>query len=311
MSYVAGDYFGELALIRDQPRAATVKAKEDSMVWVIDRQNFKEMLMKVSETKIKEYRKYLDGVQILAPLLMEEKTEIAKALVEMHFTKGELIIQQGEKGNTFYILYEGKVEIFKDGKEQPEATLEASVARNTARYFGEKALLENDNRAATVKVCSETAKTLVLDREAFNMLLGPLEERQSPGDALDGVLQLLLLEFVQVVLLRAEGFGLLVLGVQLRELVRERPDLLRQQLDLPRLRGDHVLELVDVFLLRGDGFTESLLGTRAPVLEFCVQVLLLLALFVRLRHQVLEEANYLLDRVARGGVGHIAPRHRA
>ena len=42
----------------------------------------------------------------------------AEALVEMHFAKGENIIQQGEAGNTFYILYEGQVAVVKDGKEE-------------------------------------------------------------------------------------------------------------------------------------------------------------------------------------------------
>jgi CRP-like cAMP-binding protein len=169
-----GGSFGELALLYFVPRAATIKAKTAAVVWVIDRKNFKEMLMKVSDTKIKDYMKYLDGVQILTSLLAEEKKEVAKALVEMHFTKGELVIQQGERGNTFYILYEGKVDILKDGNT--ETSLEASVQRGMAKCFGEGALLDNELRTATVKVTSETAKTLVLDRDAFNLLLGPLKD---------------------------------------------------------------------------------------------------------------------------------------
>lgn len=95
-----GGSFGELALLYFVPRAATVKAKEHSVVWVIDRSNFKEILMKVSDNKIKEYIKYLDNVEILSSLLTDEKKVLAKALVEMHFQQGELIIQQGEPGNT-------------------------------------------------------------------------------------------------------------------------------------------------------------------------------------------------------------------
>lgn len=40
----AGGSFGELALLYLVPRAATVVAKENSSVWVIDRKNFKESL---------------------------------------------------------------------------------------------------------------------------------------------------------------------------------------------------------------------------------------------------------------------------
>eukprot|EP00747_Dinoflagellata_sp_TGD_P166048 gnl/TRDRNA2_/TRDRNA2_188255_c0_seq1.p1 gnl/TRDRNA2_/TRDRNA2_188255_c0~~gnl/TRDRNA2_/TRDRNA2_188255_c0_seq1.p1 ORF type:complete len:798 (-),score=216.94 gnl/TRDRNA2_/TRDRNA2_188255_c0_seq1:223-2616(-) len=169
-----GGSFGELALLYLVPRAATVIAKTDSVVWVIDRQNFKSTLMKVSDQKIDEYVTYLDRVDILAPLLGDEKKSVAQALIEMHFTKGEVILQQGEPGNTFYILWDGEVAIIKDGKEQ--AKLQASPARQTAQFFGEKALLNNETRGATVKVNSETAKALALDRDSFNMLLGPLED---------------------------------------------------------------------------------------------------------------------------------------
>jgi len=170
----AGGSFGELALLYFVPRAATVKAKTKSTVWVIDRTSFKEILMKVSDQKIAEYKKYIDNVSLLTSLLAEEKEVVAKALVEMHFCKDELIIQQGEQGNTFYILYEGEVEVVKDNKSVTK--LQASVKRDQAHYFGERALLEAEARAASVKVTTETAKTLVLDRDSFNMLLGPLSE---------------------------------------------------------------------------------------------------------------------------------------
>jgi hypothetical protein len=130
--------------------------------------------MKASTAKVAEYVGYLNRVDILAPLLGDEKKALAQALVEMHFAKGENIIQQGEAGNTFYVLYEGKVGVVKDGKE--ETTLEASKSRGEARFFGERALLNGEPRAATMKVLSESAKALALDRDSFNMLLGPLED---------------------------------------------------------------------------------------------------------------------------------------
>jgi len=173
-SVTKGGSFGELALLYLVPRAATVKAKTASIVWVIDRQNFKKILMKVSDEKIGEYVKYLDRVEILSPLLGEEKRALAQALIEMHFTKGEVILQQGEPGNTFYILYDGEVAVVKDGAEQTK--LNASPSRQTAQFFGERALMNSEPRAATVQVSSSTAKALALDRDSFNMLLGPLED---------------------------------------------------------------------------------------------------------------------------------------
>jgi len=173
-SVTKGGSFGELALLYLVPRAATVTAKTDAIVWVIDRQNFKNILMKVTDEKLQEYVKYLDRVEILAPLLAEEKKHLAAALIEMHFSKGEVILEQNEPGNTFYILYDGEVTVTKDGVEQTK--LNASPSRQTAQFFGERALMNSEPRAATVSVTSSTAKALALDRDSFNLLLGPLED---------------------------------------------------------------------------------------------------------------------------------------
>lgn len=169
-----GGSFGELALMYLVPRAATVIATVKSVVWVIDRTNFKQILMKVSEDKIEEYVKYLNRVEVLNPLLAAEKKAVAQALVEMHFTKGEVVLQQGEPGSTFYVLFEGEVSVTKDGTEVQR--IKASQSSGIAKVFGERALLNNEPRAATVAVTSETAKALALDRDSFNLLLGPLQD---------------------------------------------------------------------------------------------------------------------------------------
>jgi len=154
-------------------RAATVKAREGALVWVIDRITFKDILMKVSESKIQEYVKLLGNVQVLNPLLTEEKKAVARALLEMHFVRNDVILKQGDAGHTFYILYEGEVAVSVDGTEKTRLSV---FANGQAQFFGERALLNKEPRAATVTVTSDTAKALVLDRESFNLLLGPLED---------------------------------------------------------------------------------------------------------------------------------------
>lgn len=169
-----GTCFGELALLYFAARAATVVAKVNSVVWVIDRCNFKKILMRASKAEIERYAKYLEKVEILSPLLKEERKALAEALLETHYKKGEKILQQGEQGNCFYMVYEGEVAVIKDGKVVEK--LHASADRGQVQLFGERSLLENVTRNATVEVCSPKANVLKLDRESFNLLLGPLEK---------------------------------------------------------------------------------------------------------------------------------------
>jgi len=46
---------------------------------------------------------------------------------------------------------------------------------NKGQYFGERALLTNDLRAANIVVTSDTLSCLSLERETFTRMMGPLD----------------------------------------------------------------------------------------------------------------------------------------
>uniref|UniRef100_A0A7S4QWI1 cGMP-dependent protein kinase n=1 Tax=Alexandrium monilatum TaxID=311494 RepID=A0A7S4QWI1_9DINO len=169
-----GGSFGELALLYAAPRSATVQAAEDSQVWVIDRNDFKCAISKGADRKIEEYVRYLHRCSLLGPLSQSAMIAVAKAMVEVRFQKDEVIMTQGDPGDTFYVMYEGEVAVIVNGEEQ--ARLLASPSQKTSQPFGERALLKNEPRGATIRVVSGTAMALALDRESFNLLLGPLED---------------------------------------------------------------------------------------------------------------------------------------
>ncbi len=109
-----GGSFGELSLLYFAPRAATVKASVDSEVWVIDRNNFKAIWTKSAEKMASTYIDYLRKVKILSALKDDEFIEVATGLVEMAFSQGETIFNQGEHGDKFFILLKGSVSVIKD-----------------------------------------------------------------------------------------------------------------------------------------------------------------------------------------------------
>jgi cGMP-dependent protein kinase len=177
LSASRGDSFGELALMYFTQRAATVKAKQQSVVWVLDRGNFKKILAKSAEDFAKDYLTYLEKPKVFKDLKADERMEVAKALVEAHFNKDDTIMEQGESGDTFYILIEGEVSVTIDGKEV--SRLKGS--KKSPEVFGERALIKAESRAATIKVVSAEAKTLCMDKTSFDLLLGPLEAMQKRG----------------------------------------------------------------------------------------------------------------------------------
>merc|ERR1711871_1733254 len=133
----------------------------------VDRNHFQDIEAKEVEDDIQTYLGYLSKAEFFAPLEEKQRRNVASALVEMHFSKGETIFEQGEEGNSFYILYEGDVSVTKDNAQV--ATLKGTG--ETVQIFGELALMSGQPRAATIKVTSEQAKTLTLSKVAFETLV--------------------------------------------------------------------------------------------------------------------------------------------
>ena len=78
------------------------------------------------------------------------------------YKDGDVIIRQGEEGNSLYVIQEGKVGIYHEngGDEIKIAELGPS------EFFGEMGLFDKDVRSATVRSMGES-KILTIDRKNF------------------------------------------------------------------------------------------------------------------------------------------------
>jgi len=170
-TYKPGESFGELALLYNAPRAATIRAKTDCICWALDRECFNNIVKDAAIKKREKYENTLKKVEILKSIDPYELGQICDALKSKNFKKGEYIIRQGDPGDVFYILDEGKAhaeKTFEDGKTANVKDYESGG------FFGELALLKNEPRAASI-VADTNCRCLSLDRMAFKRLLGPLE----------------------------------------------------------------------------------------------------------------------------------------
>lgn len=64
-TYEPGEAFGELALLYNAPRAATIKAKTDCLLWVLDRNTFNHIVKDASMRKREKYEDFLKSVTLL------------------------------------------------------------------------------------------------------------------------------------------------------------------------------------------------------------------------------------------------------
>uniref|UniRef100_A0A665TPX3 cAMP-dependent protein kinase type II regulatory subunit n=1 Tax=Echeneis naucrates TaxID=173247 RepID=A0A665TPX3_ECHNA len=166
--------FGELALMYNTPRAATIIATQEGALWGLDRATFHRLIVKNNAKKRKMYEAFIDCVPLLNSLELCERMKIVDVLGGRGFKDGERIITQGDKADCFYIVESGEVKIMiKTNVSAVQDNAEVEVARCTrGQYFGELALVTNKPRAASVYAVGET-KCLVIDIQAFERLLGP------------------------------------------------------------------------------------------------------------------------------------------
>ncbi|CAL8103240.1 unnamed protein product [Orchesella dallaii] len=162
--------FGELALMYNMPRAATVQAETDGSLWAMDRLTFRRIVLKNAYRKRQMYESLIDAVPMLKTLENYERMNLADALMSRAFNDGTVIIKQGEAADGMYFVEDGECKVVKtDSTGGDEKEINRIIKGG---YFGELALLTKKPRAATVYAVGNV-KLAFLDVEAFERLLGP------------------------------------------------------------------------------------------------------------------------------------------
>lgn len=161
--------FGELALMYNMPRAATIVATTNGKLWALDRLTFKRIVLKTAFEKRKMYEQLLENMPMFKSLNAYERMSVADALFSRSFKDSEPIIKQGDEAQCMYFVESGRVRIVR---EQDGQTKEIKVC-GPGDYFGELALLTKKPRAATAYAAGDDTKCAILDVDAFERLLGP------------------------------------------------------------------------------------------------------------------------------------------
>lgn len=158
-----GDSFGELALLHDSVRSATVITIERTTMWGLDRKTFRSAVESVNAQNYQENKRFIESVPLFQIMTPIQKESLVGSLSTLKFRSKERIVNEGDPGDLFYIIKEGTVMCMQGGKEIREM--------GRGDFFGEQALLYNSVRTASIVAVTD-AKCVAIGRDRLTKVLG-------------------------------------------------------------------------------------------------------------------------------------------
>ena len=158
--------FGELALMYNAPRAATVKAMKNGVLWAVDRSTFRHIIVGCTARKRKRYDNFLKDVKLLSNSSDELRASIADILETVTVGKGDYVFKTGDISDSFYFIQRGEAVVTLGPDEKAVRTLRAGD------FFGERGIMNNDPRSANVRVVSDKLDIAGMSSASFIRLFG-------------------------------------------------------------------------------------------------------------------------------------------
>ena len=163
----AGGYFGEMALIYNTKRTATIKTLEKLNCWVMRGDNFRAAIHSVSKEKLEENKEFLLNLGFFNKLTDQQKDYFLSLLVVQVFKPGQRIVREGEKGQLMYLVKKGQVSVSVQGIQQRML--------GPGEYFGEQTALYKINRTASVDAIDKVVLLCFNCKDLVDLLGSELE----------------------------------------------------------------------------------------------------------------------------------------
>jgi cAMP-dependent protein kinase regulator len=167
-----GAFFGELALVTDLPRSATVRAIGRVELLGLDRELVRHVAgehPQIIQVLLRFMRERLvDRItrtsELFEPFTEDERHRLAEKFDVIEAEAGTPFIVQGQRADGLYVMMAGRVEVLRDGTTAPIATL------GSGDVFGEISLLAGHGSTAHVRTASRVL-ALRMDAATFREVI--------------------------------------------------------------------------------------------------------------------------------------------
>jgi cAMP-dependent protein kinase regulator len=166
-----GSIFGELALLYDCPRAATVLTDTDCQLYRVSQHNFRRIQAAHALECVDEAKETLRHDVMFEGLSEDIISTLAESLLRKTFQKGDILVEKGDEVLGLYIMKEGYV---KGTDISIGSTNYADIRFGPGDSFGEGSLIDGTPAVATVTASTDCV-LWVLSKERFFRTLGHMD----------------------------------------------------------------------------------------------------------------------------------------
>lgn len=111
-------------------------------------------------------------IDIFSDLSVSELAAVASVTEAVSHSSNQVVIQEGDMGETMFLIVKGRVAVIKHLGAENELELDHI---DSGDYFGEMALFEDRQRSASIRTLSES-EFLVLHKAEFNEIVHEFPE---------------------------------------------------------------------------------------------------------------------------------------
>ncbi len=113
---------------------------------------------------------FMKGVDLFRDISGEEVSHVAQIAEEREFGKKQIIFEEGDVGDSMFIIVDGAVRIHKGNKE--------IAVLSKGKFIGEMALLDQEPRSASITTTEETMLLEINGEDFYDLMASRMEIMQ-------------------------------------------------------------------------------------------------------------------------------------
>jgi len=156
--FKAGLSFGELALLKDKPRAATIKCKEECHFAVMEKTDYQQLIGRIQAKKLDQFIHFLQNRPLFSNWTKTLLSKLTYYFETKKYMRKQVIFRKGDLAHKFYLIKTGEVKFLKDAREnwEPGSDLQTNG-------------LNSDGKAATSESLRKKPKPFAKNLELYSL----------------------------------------------------------------------------------------------------------------------------------------------